>query len=201
MQVVDATALEHHLELTLKLAKFGRPLVIALNKMDEAEERGIYVNAKALSARLGVPVVPTAAIMGHGIAELFRAAVHAVRERSCPQAPPPSEHITAALEPLASLLSDAGNPAGFPRAAAIARDADRGGRSVLSRRNAAALSRISAGSAAAARAGRRGAAAPIDGRAARRPPPSRGHAVRSRDPPRRAARRTAAGATGSTNCS
>ena len=37
------------------------------------------MNAKVLSARLGVPVVPTAAIMGHGIAELFRAAVHAVR--------------------------------------------------------------------------------------------------------------------------
>ncbi len=76
MQVLDATALEHHLELTLKLVKFGRPLVIALNKMDEAGERGLYVNAGALSALLGVPVVPTAAIMGHGIAELFRAAVH-----------------------------------------------------------------------------------------------------------------------------
>ena len=84
VQVLDATALEHHLELTLKLVKFGRPLVIALNKMDEAEERGIYVNAAELSARLGAPVVPTAAIMGHGIAELFRAAVHAVRGRHAP---------------------------------------------------------------------------------------------------------------------
>jgi len=105
VQVLDATALEHHLELTLKLAKFGRPLVIALNKMDDAGERGIYVNARVLSARLGVPVVPTAAIMGQGIAELFRAAVHAVREGECPHPQPPSEHITAALAPLASLLS------------------------------------------------------------------------------------------------
>ena len=105
VQVLDATALEHHLELTLKLVKFGRPLVIALNKMDEAQERGIYVNAKELSARLGVPVVPTAAIMGHGIADLFRAAVHAVRAGVCPLAQPPSAHITAALAPLALLLS------------------------------------------------------------------------------------------------
>ncbi len=104
VQVLDATSLEHHLELTLKLAKFGRPLVIALNKMDEAVERGIYVNAGELSRRLGAPVVPTAAIMGHGIAELFRAAVHAVREGIRPRAQPPSEHITTALEPLASLL-------------------------------------------------------------------------------------------------
>src|SRR3954462_11265535 len=89
VQVLDATALEYHLELTLKLAKFGRPLVIALNKMDEAQERGIYVNAKVLSARLGVPVVATAALMGHGIAELFRAAVQAVRAGVRPLDQPP----------------------------------------------------------------------------------------------------------------
>lgn len=82
-----------------------RPLVIALNKMDEAEDRGIYVNGRVLSARLGIAVVPTTAIMGHGIAELFRVAVHAVREGVCPHAQPPSEHITTALAPLASLLS------------------------------------------------------------------------------------------------
>jgi len=105
VQVLDVMTLEHHLELTLKLVKFGRPMVIALNKMDEAGERGIYVNASVLSARLGVPVVPTAALMGHGIAELFRAAVHAVREGMIPHAQPPSEHITAALGPLTTLLS------------------------------------------------------------------------------------------------
>ena len=105
VQVLDATALEHHLELTLKLVKFGRPLVIALNKIDEAQERGIYVNAKVLSARLGVPVVPTAAIMGHGIANLFRAATHAVRAGVRPLAQSPSQYITAALAPLATLLS------------------------------------------------------------------------------------------------
>ena len=104
VQVLDATSLEHHLELTLKLVNFGRPLVIALNKMDEAGERGIYVNAGALSAALGVPVVATAAIMGHGIAELFRAAVQIVRDGARPHAQPPSAHISAALEPLASLL-------------------------------------------------------------------------------------------------
>jgi ferrous iron transport protein B len=105
VQVVDATALEHHLELTLKLAKFGRPLVIALNKMDEASERGIYVNAKELSAQLSVPVVPMAARVGQGIADLFRAAVQAVREGVCPVARPPNKHIADALAPLFALLS------------------------------------------------------------------------------------------------
>ena len=105
VQVLDATSLEHHLELTLKLVKLGRPLVLALNKMDEAEDRGTYVNGKALSAKLGVAAVPVTAIMGHGIAELFRAAVDAVRDGVRPLEQPPSRHITTALAPLASLLS------------------------------------------------------------------------------------------------
>jgi ferrous iron transport protein B len=106
VQVLDATALAHHLELTLKLVQFGRPLVIALNKMDDAGERGIYVNAKVLASRLGVAVIPTAALMGHGIAELFRAAVQTVREGVRPREQPPSVHLAAALEPLAALLSE-----------------------------------------------------------------------------------------------
>ena len=104
VQVVDAAALEHHLELTLKLANFGRPLVIALNKMDEAQDRGIYVNGRSLGAQLGVAVIPTTATMGHGIAELFRAAVKAVREDARPHEQPPSAHIEAVLAPLAALL-------------------------------------------------------------------------------------------------
>jgi ferrous iron transport protein B len=104
VQVVDAMTLERHLELTLELAQLGRPLVIALNKMDEAQDRGLYVNGRMLAAQLGVPVVPTVAIMGHGIAELFRTAVRAVREDLRPPAHPPSEHIAERLKPLAALL-------------------------------------------------------------------------------------------------
>ncbi|MCL4723416.1 MAG: 50S ribosome-binding GTPase, partial [Rhodocyclaceae bacterium] len=43
VQVMDATALERDLELCLELALLGRPLVIALNRMDEAREKGLYV--------------------------------------------------------------------------------------------------------------------------------------------------------------
>ena len=188
VQVVDATALEHHLELTLKLVKFGRPLVIALNKMDEAGGHGIYVNARELSSRLGVPVVPTVALIGQGIAELFRAAVGAVREGVCPVAQPPSRHICRRPRAARSVAERGRDPAGVPRADATARDADCGRRSVLYRRNAAALSRLSAGSGAAARESRSGVAPPVGGRIARGPPPPRGHALRSGDPARRAER-------------
>ena len=105
IQVIDATTLERHLELTLELAQFGRPLIIALNKVDEAQQRGLYINSVVLGAELGVTVVRTVATMGQGIAELFRAAVAAVRKREVPREQAPSAHITRALKPLAELLA------------------------------------------------------------------------------------------------
>lgn len=84
IQVVDATALEPNLALAQELCQLGKPLVIALNRLDEARERGIYINVEALSAELGVPVVPTVAHMGKGIGMLFETALNAVRSKTCP---------------------------------------------------------------------------------------------------------------------
>jgi len=105
IQVMDATALERHLELTLELSQLGRPMVIALNMMDEAWRKGLHINASALSQQLGVPVVPTVALMGQGIAELFKAAVEAVREKACPLPQRASKYICEKLQPLSKVLN------------------------------------------------------------------------------------------------
>jgi ferrous iron transport protein B len=105
IQVMDATNLARHLELSLELSQLGRPLVIALNMMDEAWKKGLHINARALSRLLGVPVVATVALMGHGIAELFSTAVSAVRERVCPLPQPASKHICEPLQPLGKALN------------------------------------------------------------------------------------------------
>jgi len=105
IQVADATRLESHLELTLELALLGRPMVMALNMMDEAWEKGLHINIKALSKLLGMPVVPTAALMGQGISDLFAKAVDTVRAAACPLPQPPSAHISASLEALSLALN------------------------------------------------------------------------------------------------
>ena len=105
IQVVDATSLERHLELTLELAQLGRPMVIALNMMDQAREKGLHINVKALSMLLGMPVTPTVALMGHGIAKLFTIAVDAVRAAACPLPQPASKHICDSLQPLSRALN------------------------------------------------------------------------------------------------
>lgn len=105
VQVIDATALERHLELTLELIQLGRPMVVALNMMDQAWEKGLHINARTLGRLLGVPVVPTVALMGQGIAELFNATVDAVREAACPLPQPASEHICKTVRPLSVALN------------------------------------------------------------------------------------------------
>lgn len=105
VQVVDAGSLQSHLELTLELSQIGRPIVLALNRMDEAANKGLYINIKALEQRLGMRVVPTVALMGQGLAQLFAAAADAAREETCPLPQPPSRHIAASLHSLSAALN------------------------------------------------------------------------------------------------
>jgi len=64
--VVDATNLRRHLRLVLALRRLGYPVVVALNMTDLAQRRGVGVDPAALSAALGVPVVPTVGVRRGG---------------------------------------------------------------------------------------------------------------------------------------
>ena len=68
--VVDATNLRRNLRLALAIKRLGLPCVIALNMNDLAKERGIRIDADALSAELGLPVVSTVAIERDGVDSL-----------------------------------------------------------------------------------------------------------------------------------
>ncbi|GAB4180811.1 MAG: ferrous iron transport protein B [Rhodocyclaceae bacterium] len=103
--VADATTLERDLELAFELSLLGRPMVMALNRIDEAREKGLYIDVRALSAKLGVPVLPTVAHMGKGVAELFAAALEAARDKACPLPQPASPHVAARLAGLNALVA------------------------------------------------------------------------------------------------
>ena len=113
IQVVDATALEPNLAFAQELCQLGRPLVIALNRLDEAREKGIYINVAALSEALGVPVVPTVAHMGKGIGSLFETALELLRARRCPLSQSPGPHLRKALAPLNAILDQPDVEAAF----------------------------------------------------------------------------------------
>ncbi len=105
IQVVDATVLERELELSQELALLGRPLVIALNRLDEAGAKGLRINVEELSRRLGAPVISTIAHMGKGLGALLQAALDAAHKKLCPLPQPPSPHIVASLDALSPLLA------------------------------------------------------------------------------------------------
>ncbi|HAG22128.1 MAG TPA: ferrous iron transporter B [Synergistaceae bacterium] len=67
---IDACALERNLYLALQVIEKGANVIVALNMVDEARHEGIQLNIEALEKELGVPVVPTVAVSGHGISEL-----------------------------------------------------------------------------------------------------------------------------------
>jgi ferrous iron transport protein B len=114
--IVDATNLERNLYLATQILDLGVPVIVALNMMDLAEANGLRIDVAALSARLGVPVIPCRANVGGGLTEL-RLAMS--RADLAPPAQPlwsvPGE-IAPALAEFVAEISRHG-----PRAAAVAR--------------------------------------------------------------------------------
>jgi ferrous iron transport protein B len=79
VQVADARNLRRALMLTAQLAGFRKPMVLALNMVDEAFARGISIDAAALAEALQVPVVEMVAVEGRGLSELRGALAAAAR--------------------------------------------------------------------------------------------------------------------------
>lgn len=74
IDIVDATNLERNLYLTIQLLELERPMVVALNFMDEVAKRGDQIDVQRLSKELGIPVVPITARTGEGLEELLHIA-------------------------------------------------------------------------------------------------------------------------------
>ncbi len=81
INVIDASALERNLFLTLQLIELGAPIIIAVNQTDIAGRKGLKTDFRKLSRKLGVPVISTIATSGAGMKELFEGAVE-VAERN-----------------------------------------------------------------------------------------------------------------------
>lgn len=71
INIVDASNLERNLYLTTQLMEMRLPMVIALNMMDVASDRGISINAEMLRERLGCHVIPMNAAKEDGVQDLL----------------------------------------------------------------------------------------------------------------------------------
>jgi ferrous iron transport protein B len=80
INVIGASVLERNLYFTLQLLDMDIPLVICLNQIDIAKNKGITIDVKKLEAILGVPVIPTVASRGKGIQELIQSALDVAQD-------------------------------------------------------------------------------------------------------------------------
>ncbi|MEE1304834.1 MAG: ferrous iron transport protein B [Agathobacter sp.] len=76
INIVDATNIERNLYLTMQLIEMDRPMVVAINMMDELTGNGGSIDINAMEEMLGVPVVPISAVKNEGVKELIDHALH-----------------------------------------------------------------------------------------------------------------------------
>lgn len=116
--VMDASVLSRSLELLLEVMELQLPVVVALNMMDEAGRKGVEVDVKALSERLGVVVVPMVATYGLGVKELAIEAAKAAEKKTAYRSPVYDRDVEEAISRLldrmpAGLADKIGAPARF----------------------------------------------------------------------------------------
>ena len=130
INIVDATNIERNLYLTLQLLEMRIPMVLALNMMDEVTAGGGTIDVKAMSAALGIPVIPISAVKNHGVEELIRIAVSTARNKTLPAvydfcSPGPVHRcIHAVVHQIEDHAEAAGLPVRFAAAKLIEDDED-----------------------------------------------------------------------------
>lgn len=74
INIIDGTNLERNLYLTLQLIELNRPMVVAVNMMDDVEQKGWKLDCERLSVELGLPVVPITARRGSNVEQVLKKA-------------------------------------------------------------------------------------------------------------------------------
>ena len=103
IQVCDAKNLKRSLALTSLLAEFNIPLVLVLNMVDEAAQKGIKVKRHKLEEMLGTAAIETVASEGVGIASVISALGKALKP-SYPSRLPAI--LAGAVQGLVGLMAD-----------------------------------------------------------------------------------------------
>lgn len=76
MVVCDATCLERNLLLALQVQSICSHVLLCVNLMDEAAQKGIHIDLQRLEKQLGVPVIGTAARKRNGLKSLRKYLQH-----------------------------------------------------------------------------------------------------------------------------
>ncbi len=78
--VLDATKLERNLYLLVQVAEYSQPMIVLVNRIDDAEAEGLLIDTGRLAEITGIDVLPTAASLGKNIDRILPLALSSARE-------------------------------------------------------------------------------------------------------------------------
>ena len=105
INVIDATHLQQGLNLALELAELNRPMILALNMMDEAAYLGLKIDGAKLRDVFSTPVLPLIASKGRGVRNVFLSALEIGKSQKIPMRPAYSLDVEEAIQSLVSSLN------------------------------------------------------------------------------------------------
>ncbi|UEX89834.1 ferrous iron transport protein B [Staphylococcus ratti] len=73
INIIDAAQIKRNFNLTIQLLEYGAPLIIGLNMVDVASQRGIQIDYQKLMRKLHLPVIPVIARTGKGSSDMLHA--------------------------------------------------------------------------------------------------------------------------------
>lgn len=120
INIVDATNIERNLYLTMQLLEMERPVVVAVNMMDELSGNGGSIDINIMESMLGVPVVPISAVKNAGVDELVTHAIHIAKYQEKPTEQDycaPTDHegaVHRCIHAVSSLIEDHAKRADIP---------------------------------------------------------------------------------------
>jgi ferrous iron transport protein B len=114
INVVDASVLERNLFFTLQLLEMNAPLVLVLNQVDIAKNKGILINKDQLSTTLGVPVVFTTATRGEGIYEAVKEAVKVATNKPNPKPLKYRKELEEQIQKIQNIIEQENIHFGYP---------------------------------------------------------------------------------------
>lgn len=108
VNIIDASNLERNLFLTTQLLEMDVPVVVALNMLDVAQDRGIDINIEKLQAQLGCPVFKVVASRNQGVNELKKYLAEQTtfaKPTTSPTYPPAVKQAISSIEPIIATLA------------------------------------------------------------------------------------------------
>ncbi len=105
INIVDASNMERAIYLLLQVSDLGIPMVVVLNMVDVAEDKGVKVDAKKLSEALGCEVVETVGIKNIGTSEIAAAVQRAYDSGKTPKTITYSEDLEKCISDVQAVVA------------------------------------------------------------------------------------------------